>query len=129
MQLFTIQEAQALLPTVEGLLRDLVEGRQELAEKQAELEEAEAHTSSNGHSVEEKLFGRRKEIEELVASLNARLSQLHDLGCAVKDLQTGLVDFPSMRDGAVVNLCWRLGEPTIAFWHSLDTGFAHRQPL
>jgi hypothetical protein len=51
------------------------------------------------------------------------------MGVVVKDLETGLLDFPTERDGEVVFLCWRYGEPSVAHWHSLDAGFAGRQPL
>ena len=57
------------------------------------------------------------------------LDQLAEWGIELKDLSTGLVDFPAMREGRVVYLCWRLGELQIAFWHDIETGFAGRQPL
>ena len=57
------------------------------------------------------------------------LDELDGLGVQLKDIDQGLVDFPSRRDGRVVYLCWRLGEETIAWWHDVDTGFAGRQPL
>jgi hypothetical protein len=57
------------------------------------------------------------------------MSELDGIGVQLKRIDDGLVDFPSERDGRVVNLCWRLGEDTIAWWHELDAGFAGRQPL
>ncbi len=61
--------------------------------------------------------------------LNAELVRLHELGVELKDPAIGLIDFRSLREGRIIYLCWRLGEPTIAYWHDLDTGFAGRQPL
>jgi len=57
------------------------------------------------------------------------LEEIQDLGVVVKDLDTGLVDFPSVREGRDVLLCWRLGEDEVAFWHGYDDGFAGRQPI
>lgn len=57
------------------------------------------------------------------------VQEIHGRGIEVRDVRRGLVDFPSMRHGAEVHLCWLRGEPEIGYWHSLDTGFANRQPL
>jgi hypothetical protein len=68
-------------------------------------------------------------VEEAAAALSACVEELAQLGVLIKDLDTGLVDFPSFRDGEEVLLCWQLGEDEIAWWHTLDGGFAGRQPL
>ena len=57
------------------------------------------------------------------------MEAIHALGCELKHVDQGLIDFPALREGREVYLCWRLGEPTIGWWHDLDTGFAGRQPL
>ena len=59
----------------------------------------------------------------------ADIEKLAQLDIELKDLQRGLIDFPTMREGRVVYLCWELGEPEVAYWHELDTGFGGRQPL
>jgi len=128
-RLFTVEEANALLPKVEGMLIGLHRQAAVLAEKQQELAEAQVHASSNGHSVAEKLAAAQRELDQLVEALDASIAEINDVGCVVKDVAMGLIDFPGLREGEVVNLCWRLGEPEVAFWHSLDTGFADRQPL
>ena len=69
------------------------------------------------------------QVEDRPSELAAIVDELQELGVQVKDLDSGLVDFPSSRDGEQVLLCWRLGEDEIAFWHGLDDGFAGRQPL
>ena len=71
----------------------------------------------------------RREAQALVKRLNELLAEINGLGCELKGLDEGLIDFPTERDGRTVYLCWRLGEERIAYWHELDTGFAGRQPL
>jgi hypothetical protein len=61
--------------------------------------------------------------------LKAVLDSIHELGCLIKDLDTGLVDFPTLFRGREVYLCWKLGEPRIAFWHGVEEGFAGRKPI
>jgi hypothetical protein len=69
------------------------------------------------------------ELTRRAAELAGALEEIQDLGVVVKDLDTGLVDFPSVREGRDVLLCWRLGEDEVAFWHGYDDGFAGRQPI
>jgi hypothetical protein len=69
------------------------------------------------------------ELLELFTNFESLITQIQDLGIEIKDLETGLVDFPSMRGQEVVYLCWKYNEPTIAYWHPLDGGFAGRQSL
>jgi len=86
--------------------------------------------SGNGHL-------RRGEVEEVRAEagrlndeINSRLQEITDLGVLVKDLDLGLIDFPALREGREVYLCWQLGEEgRIAWWHETDAGFAGRQPF
>ncbi|MBV9120719.1 MAG: DUF2203 domain-containing protein [Chloroflexi bacterium] len=129
MRLFTVDEANRLLPAVADLVRSMQAQGAELAQKQRAYADAQQYTSSNGHSVEEKLAAARAELERLSEAVNARIAQLNDLGCVVKDVAMGLLDFPGLREGEVVNLCWRLGEPEVAFWHPMNTGFADRRPI
>jgi hypothetical protein len=71
----------------------------------------------------------REELERVGRRIQARLEEITELGGVVKDLGMGLVDFPHLRDGEVVNLCWKQGERYIEYWHGLDEGFAKRKPL
>jgi len=122
-RLFTLNEAQALLPQVRQLLRALLEAREKIVEAQPELWPVLEKAVGNG--------GGKKAGEMLryfeVIQRNAQAIQ--ELGIEIKDINTGLIDFPSDRDGRVVYLCWRYGEGDIAYWHELDSGFAGRQPL
>jgi hypothetical protein len=68
-------------------------------------------------------------VQVTATRLQTLIEELDEIGVELKGIDEGLVDFPSERDGRVINLCWRMGEETIAWWHELDTGFAGRQPL
>jgi hypothetical protein len=126
-RLFTVDEANALLSTVAPVLAQLRGLKEQLDETREALERLSPTMKSNGHGVEALTLERR--IAELVAGLAHGIEEIAALGIEIKDLDQGLIDFPSLRDGRVVYLCWRLGEDRIAFWHDLDAGFAGRQPL
>jgi hypothetical protein len=117
---FTLEEANALLPTLVPLLEALREAHREIGERH-ELLSAAARFNGGGPP------GR----ELLEASQTARrcLAEAAGLGVEVRDPATGLIDFPAERAGEIVFLCWRLGEDVVAWWHPTDTGFAGRQPI
>ena len=127
-RLFTLEEANALLPRVRELILNIQANKQAADEARLEhekLDEIKAH--GNGYEMKrEQLLSR---IADKVRAIRKDLEALHKIGCQVKDLDMGLVDFPSRREGQIVNLCWLLGEDEIGYWHSLDTGFANRKPL
>ena len=125
-RLFTLEEANALLPELRKLLEELrraVEGHDEVA---AETGAVLAKVRRNGHGTPEESPSRRRAPHDDIRRLIARVQEL---GIELKDPRIGLVDFPSLREGRTVYLCWKLGEPSIAFWHPIETGFAGRQPL
>ncbi|HET7037015.1 MAG TPA: DUF2203 domain-containing protein [Thermomicrobiaceae bacterium] len=126
-KLFTLEEARALLPRLRELLTALQAERREMAEELRALERLTSAMRANGHAAE--AARREKRLGSLTAAIRGGLQQLAALGVEVKDVDSGLVDFPSLREGRIVYLCWRLDEPTIAYWHELDTGFLGREPL
>lgn len=127
---FTLDEAIALLPRLEPLMRALVEKRQAMQERQQALEQIRARAMGDGGALRGEGVQRLKqELEQLVGEINGGIEQIGAWGVVVKDLDKGLVDFLSVRGGKEVFLCWRLGEPTIAYWHGLDEGFAGRKPI
>lgn len=126
-QLFTVDEANDLLPTLIPILTHIMADHQELMETRLALAALTAAMRGNGHRGETARLEKR--IASLVGSVHQALHRIARFGVEVKDLETGLIDFRSNRDGRVVYLCWRLGEGRIAFWHDLDAGFAGRQPL
>ena len=120
---FTVAEANAMLPLVQRIVQDIVDQYQ-LAidlgqQKQALGDDAQA----------EAIEQLEKKAQVAASKLNDLVEELSELGCELKDWETGLVDFPSQRDGDDVYLCWKLGEPEIGFWHDLHAGFSGRQTL
>jgi hypothetical protein len=125
---FTLEEARALLPRVREIAEALQAGKLAFDSKRSLVKQAERVAKTNGHGPAGSVAALT-ETEQLARDLQQRIAELNGLGVEVKGLDQGLVDFPSMREGRVVYLCWRVGEPDIAWWHELDTGFAGRQPL
>ncbi len=97
-----------------------------LREKVAEYTQ---RMSSNGHILEKDLNEARQELMQAAAALNSLVTRAQEMGCEIKDIDQGLVDFRTERDGREIYLCWKLGEPDVSWWHELETGFAGRRPL
>jgi hypothetical protein len=127
---FTTEEANALLEQVRPAAERLVRHRQAFVEAAAKRAQLTTHVAGNGGDLdpgEVRADAERMELEaEAVA---AALEELTSLGVLVKDLDRGLVDFPALRRGEEVLLCWQVGEDEVAFWHGLEEGFAGRKPL
>ncbi len=130
MILFTLEQAEALLPQVRDELLAMQAAKRELDALRAQMTHVAESSTGNGHVKDESaLAGQRRRAEELVDQLNERLLRVNGWGVELKGVDEGLLDFPSERDGRVVYLCWRAGEDRIAWWHEIDAGFAGRQPL
>lgn len=129
-RLFTLAEAEAALPRVVSILEAIRDARRAMARGEGDLEQLLGPTRSNGHGVSgERMEMVRAATMRAMAELRTRAAELDEMGVELKDPDTGLVDFRCLREGRVVYLCWRLGEPRIEWWHELDAGFAGRQPL
>lgn len=126
---FTRAEANALLPRLDPVLVELRDLRAELSTEEDELGKLRQRMLGNGHGLQGDLTRHRARAAEIVAAINERVRQINGWGVLVKDLEMGLVDFPTQRDGEEVYLCWRLGEPRVAWWHTIEGGFAAREPL
>jgi hypothetical protein len=127
-RLFTLDEAIVLLPTVRQLMTEIQAAKAGMDALTTELERLMGLTGGNGHLAAD-IASSREEVQRAATQLQKLIEELDGIGVELKGIDEGLVDFPSERDGRVINLCWRLGEETIAWWHELDTGFASRQPL
>ena len=122
-RLFSLSEATALIPHLVTHLTKAKEGKAVLLHTRDEIKKASANAPYDGGSPE----GPRyiKALEEIYESLNG----IHEMGVIVKDLETGLCDFPCLLEGRVVYLCWKLGEDTIGWWHEIEDGYNGRQSL
>ncbi len=129
-KLFTVEEANELIPRLTALLQRLRELRTEGEELQAQLVAEEAKVQGNGHDLPEAHLAEvHRRLGRLMDAAAAIVREIHGFGCELKDIDMGLVDFPALREGRRVYLCWRLGEPRLMYWHDIDAGFAGRQPL
>jgi hypothetical protein len=127
---FTPDEANAALVDVRPLVEQMVDAKRAHDEAQEQSDDAARSISGNGGGIPPaELAALHEQLEQRRTELAGIVDQLHELGVQVKDLDAGLVDFPALRDGEPVLLCWRLGEDEVAFWHGLEDGFAGRQPL
>ncbi len=128
---FNREEAEGLLPLIEHSLIEARESKEKVEDLDRELGQATAKIMVLGGSVPPygRLAATRAEREQFATQLQEALNRIHETGCLVKDLDEGLVDFPAIRGGKEVFLCWKLGEERIAYWHGLEEGFAGRKPL
>ena len=129
-RLFTLAEAEALLPQVRALVAALQDAKRRRDAAQSALGSLHQRAAGNGHLANESdLAERRAEYDAAQAGLESAIAAIQELGVEVKDAELGLVDFPSERAGRIVYLCWRAGEDAIRFWHEVDAGYRGRQPL
>jgi hypothetical protein len=130
-RIFTLEEANALLPTLELALGDLARLRAQLEHAIRGVGGAEAAMAILRKG-EPAPRGRQAEADELrrvADEVGSAVERVNALGCVLKDIEAGLVDFYALRDDEPVFLCWQLGEPAVAHWHPLDKGFAAREPI
>jgi hypothetical protein len=125
MKLFTVDEANALLPSVRQILRKIQRSRRRLSAYRGQAKLAAEGAEQGGGGME---GGGIYAI--ILANFTEEIGELEALGVQLKDFERGLVDFPSLRDGRVVLLCWQLGEgDQLEWWHDMDAGFGGRTPL
>jgi hypothetical protein len=129
-RLFTIDEANQSLPLVRAITSDLVQLSSELIERRQRLAMLTAGRERQaGNPYWDELSAVETEINKDAERLRGFVKELFELGVEPKSAIDGLIDFPSLIDGRVVFLCWKLGEPEVMHWHEVDAGFAGRQPI
>jgi hypothetical protein len=130
-KIFTLSEAQTLLPVLEALLRKAQAAGARAGELEQEMQQLSQRIFlSGGMNVNVAAAAKRRALrEKAVGEAKATLAEIDEIGVQVKDLEEGLLDFPSLVDGKTVLLCWKLGEKEIGYWHSEEDGFAGRKPL
>jgi len=129
-RLFTIEQANAMLPLVRAICTDLSNLARDVMERRHRLALLTAGRDLKaGDPYSDELAHMEAELEGDASRLQGYVDELRELGVEPKGALEGLVDFPCELDGRVVYLCWKLGEPEVLFWHDLEAGFTGRQPL
>jgi hypothetical protein len=129
---FTREEAEALLPEVDRLLAEAHKFAEMLAATEQETQAAQWKPRTNGRVHVEPPAGEVHDAgrRSVARQLRQLIERIQGMGIVVRDIRSGLIDFPSLRDGRIIHLCWRRGEPLeIRWWHEVEAGFAGRQPL
>ena len=126
MKQFTVDQANATLPLVRKIVEDIVAHYRVWNEKLNEIDLVAASGRAADAEIADRLAG---EAQAIARDIEGFRRELADLGIQMKDPGIGLVDFPGVLGNRQVFLCWRLGEPDVAFWHELNAGYAGRQPL
>lgn len=125
MKLFSVEEANALLPTVRGILEKIQRAHKRLQSYEDDAKQAADAAEQGGGGMTGGVA-----YAAMLMNLTSSVNRLETLGVQLKDFGRGLVDFPSLRDGRIVLLCWQLGEANcVEWWHDVDAGFAGRTPL
>jgi hypothetical protein len=129
-RLFTLPEANALLAEIRPAAERMVDLRRHHLEAIDRRDALEARIGSNGGGITRAdVAALETEVEQIEAALAAVIDSILSAGVQVKDIEAGLLDFPSQRDDEIVLLCWRVGEDEIEFWHRQEEGFAGRKPV
>jgi hypothetical protein len=128
---FTLAEAQALIPRVDRLLREAIEFKASYDEAEKEIQTFQERVMMMGGVAvdRERAVESRTKRDGAAAQLRRSIEQVQEVGCLIKDLDIGLIDFPTTYRGVEVYLCWKLGEDAIGYWHGVDEGFRGRKPI
>jgi hypothetical protein len=131
MKIFTLEEANALLPVVESLLDRAIRAKEEAERLEGEMQLLRQRIFLAGGMTMDVggVQRNRKDTEAHLQTAKDALGEIDAIGVQIKDLDTGLLDFPTRVDGELVLLCWRRGETRIEYWHTVEAGFRGRQPL
>jgi hypothetical protein len=126
-RLFTVGEANGLLPTVRRLMEKIEENIRRLRNQSKTIIRDE-QLDPDAMDFMDRLQ-QNNEIARIVAEVKDGVEEIQSYGCICKGVEQGLVDFPCLLGEEVVFLCWQLGEPTVSYWHRIEDGFAGRRPL
>jgi hypothetical protein len=127
---FTLDEANEALVELRPLAEEMVAHRRELADAQGRRAALGAQVGTNGGDLTPSDFAEAdEELEQSAAALAQCIERIQAAGVLIKDLDQGLLDFPAVREGEEILLCWHVGEDEIRYWHGVEEGFAGRKPL
>ena len=130
LKVFTVEEANRLLPKLTELIGALQVNQAEISAKEVEIDALEILHPPNEEGQPAHEVGREiEQYNEFVNRFYDLVDEVHQTGCFLKDIEMGLVDFYAMHQGRVVYFCWKLGEPEVGFWHEVGRGYTYRQPI
>ncbi|MEX2546562.1 MAG: DUF2203 domain-containing protein [Chloroflexota bacterium] len=124
---FGIDEANDVLAEARPVLEELRDDRERAAELQAGLQRHRENNGSAEHA--QQLAEQEQELREIVRRMQRDVAQIDEWGITLREIGTGLIDFPALANGRPIWLCWRLGEGDVEWWHETNVGFDQRQPL
>lgn len=125
---YTLEEARELLPSIRSVLLQLATDRHRYAAAHAAMHDQMRGNGDPAHGGEE-LRRQRAISTRIQEGMDALIAHLESLGIQLRDLDNGLVDIPTLRDGQPAWFCWRLADRELAFWHTTREGFASRKPI
>lgn len=132
-KLFSAEEANELIPRLEVLIRDLQVQAGQMRKRIADMSRFDDKLAQLDLA---EVIARYPELRPLASQMSEIASEIQEMGCFLKDIDQGLIDFPFLIEGDgdeedddVVFLCWQYGEPRVVAWHSIEGGFGQRQPL
>ena len=122
---FTIESAEKLLPKIERILKRTIK----LNKAIDLLSSIEIEVYDDDYGNLRRVTKLNKQFHKLSYEFYSNMEKIEDLGCVIKDIDTGIIDFYSRFEGGDIFLCWKLGEKTIKFWHEIDSGYEGRKPI
>lgn len=129
LKLFTLEEANKLIPRLTDLIQKLRQERERILALEVEIDTLELITQKDESGAAPPLNSKVEEYTKIVHDFYHWVDEVHSYGCFLKDIDLGLVDFYTLYKGRVVYLCWRLGDPQVAYWHEVGRGYLSRQPI
>jgi hypothetical protein len=128
---FNLLEAEKQLPEIETLLRSLIQLKQEYENVDTELGRIAQRIAFSGGMIapRDRILQLRARKDAAAVALKSAIEKIQEIGCELKDIEIGLIDFPTLYRGQEVYLCWKLGESGIGFWHHVQDGYRGRRPI
>ena len=126
-RLFTVDEANGLLPALRPVMQRILHYLDSLREKSEAVVRAERLSPSSPELM--KRLQENEAIARLIQGVKGLVEEINSYGCMCKGIEEGLIDFPCVLGGEIVFLCWRYGEESVGHWHRIEDGFAGRKPL
>ena len=128
---FTLQQAEKVLPDIASAIREAISLKEQYQRLESDWQDFSQRVAvMGGVRIDRGQFMEQKNDREQAArALKEAIDKVHEYGCLVKDLDIGLIDFPTLFQGEEVYLCWKLGEAGIGFWHGVQEGFRGRKPI